>query len=74
MFKEMKLKAQIRKCHDQIDFLEKKRSRSQAALVSAILNHTEPADEDVDFFNTYTAQIEEVRELMRNLPNELNAK
>ncbi len=64
MFKKMKLKKQIEDCKKRITELEQKRSRSQAALVEAILTHTEPDDKDVDFFNMFTKQIEDVREDM----------
>ena len=64
MFKKMKLKKEIEDCKKRITELEQKRSRSQAALVEAILTHTEPDDKDVDFFNMFTKQIEDVRENM----------
>ncbi|MBO4366117.1 MAG: hypothetical protein J5843_00530 [Clostridia bacterium] len=64
MFKKMKLKKEIEDCKKRITELEQKRSRSQAALVEAILTHTEPNDKDVDFFNMFTKQIEDVRENM----------
>ena len=64
MFKKMKLKKQIEDCKKRITELEQKRARSQAALVEAILTHTEPDDKDVDFFNMFTKQIEDVREDM----------
>lgn len=64
MFKKMKLKKEIENCKKRITELEQKRSRSQAALVEAILTHTEPNDKDVDFFNMFTKQIEDVRDEM----------
>ena len=64
MFKKMKLKKEIENCKKRITELEQKRSRSQAALVEAILTHAEPNDKDVDFFNMFTKQIEEVRDEM----------
>lgn len=72
MFKKMSLKRRIRKCKKQILAIEQRRSRSQAALVTAILSNSTPSDEDVDYFNRYTAQIEEVRSVMKGLENELN--
>ena len=71
MFKKMKLKKEIESCKKRITELEQKRSRSQAALVEAILTHTEPNDKDVDFFNMFTHQIEEVREEMHAKMREL---
>lgn len=71
MFKKMKLKSKIKKCKKQITIIEQKRSRSQAKLVEAILTHTTPDDEDVDYFNRYTSQIEDVRRQMHEYEIEL---
>lgn len=67
MFRKIKLKKQIRACIREINLLEQRRSRSQAALVSAILTGTTPADDDVDYFNRYTAQINETRDRLHQL-------
>jgi hypothetical protein len=67
MFEKIILKRKIKKCRNEILFIEQKRSRSQAALVEAILTRSTPSDEDVDYFNRYTAEIEEVRERMHHL-------
>lgn len=71
MFEKSKLKRGIKQRQQKILMLEQKRSRSQAALVTAILTSTTPEDEDVDFFNRYTAQIEEARNEMHELKNKL---
>lgn len=71
MFKKAKLRRGIKKCKKQILAIEQKRSRSQAALVEAILTNSTPSDEDVDFFNRYTAQIEEIRRAMHELEIQL---
>ena len=73
MFKKMKLKKEIEKSKQKIAELEQKRARSQAALVEAILLKTEPKDDDVDFFNKFTEQIEEERQRMHELMKELDA-
>ncbi len=73
MFEKLKLKRQIAKYKKQIEFLEQKRMRSQAALVTAILKHETPDDNDVDFFNRYTAKIDEVRAQMMTLVEKLKA-
>ncbi len=70
MFKKFKLKKKIRYYKEQIEMLEKKRARSQAALVEAILTHTSPSDEDVDYFNNYTKQINEIRNRMHEMQSE----
>jgi len=69
----MKLKKEIERCKTRIENLERKRSRSQAALVAAILSHTEPNDQDVDFFNNFTKQIDEERDILRSLTAQLEA-
>lgn len=71
MFKKIKLKSKIKKCKKQILEIEQKRSRSQAKLVEAILTSTTPDDEDVDYFNRYTAQIEDVRREMHEFEMQL---
>ncbi len=65
MFKKIKLKKQIKSFKNQIDILEQKRARSQAALVEALLTHKDPDDTDVDFFNQYTAKINEIRKQLQ---------
>ena len=67
MFRKMKLEKQINKLKKQIEAVEKKRTRSQAALVEAILTQSTPTDSDVDFFNKYTAEINELRDKMHEL-------
>lgn len=71
MFKKAKLKRAIKKSIAKINFLEQKRSRSQAALVTAILTQTDPSDEDVDYFNHFTGLIEEERNNLHKLEREL---
>ena len=73
MFEKSKLKKAIKNSKDRIAEIEQKRTRSQAALVEAILRHTDPVDRDVDFFNQFTAQIEEERENLHRLQKELEA-
>lgn len=71
MLEKMKLKRKIRNCKKRIAGWEQKRTRSQAALVEAILTHTEAADSDVDYFNLFTKKIDTERELMRKYTAEL---
>lgn len=72
MFKKLKLKREIEKSRKTIEMFEQKRTRSQAALVEAILTHSEPDDKDVDFFNEFTAKINDERERMHKLMDELS--
>ncbi len=71
MFRKMRLKRRIRACKKTIIAIEKRRARSQAALVEAILTNTVPSDEDVDYFNTFTAQINATRDRMHAYQAEL---
>ncbi|MBO4216727.1 MAG: hypothetical protein J5940_02155 [Clostridia bacterium] len=71
MFEKSKLKKAINRSKERIESIEQKRTRSQAALVEAILRHTEPDDRDVDFFNQFTAQIEEERANLHKLMKQL---
>lgn len=67
MFKKIKLRLQMKSLIKRIEKIERKRSRSQAGLVDAILTNSSPADEDVDFFNRYTDQINELRHQVNQL-------
>ena len=70
MFKKSKLKKDIKKAQKAIESLEKKRTRSQAALVEAILTQKTPDDSDVEYFNRFTELIEAERNKMHNLMKE----
>ena len=72
MFEKFRIKRRIRALKSQIRDIEKKRERSQSALTEALLKGTEAKDEDVDFFNKYTAHIDILRERIRELTNKLN--
>lgn len=72
MFEKIRLKRRIKVLDERILFLEKKRERSQAALVEAILKGCEPKDEDVDYFNRYTRNIDEVRKERRENQEKLD--
>lgn len=71
MFEKLKLRRKIRKLKIQIEELEKKRSRSQSALVDAILSNSVPEDQDVDYFNRYSERINADRERIRELQKRL---
>ncbi len=72
MFEKMKLKNAIKTTKKQIAEVESKRIRSQGALVQAILEQKDPDDEDVEFFNKYTAEIDALREKLEELQQQLN--
>ena len=71
MFEAAKLKKEIKKSKETIEVLEKKRTRSQAALVEAILTHQDPDDSDVEFFNHFTELIESERNRLHQLTKQL---
>jgi len=71
MFEKFKIRKQIKVIRHRIAFLEQKRARSQAALVDAILKKVDPNDEDVEYFNQFTGEIERLRTEMHELEAEL---
>lgn len=73
MFEQIKLKAQIKRCKKRIEEIEQKRSRSQAALIEAIVSKNEPSDADADYFNKYTDQINAERNHLHKLNSKLEA-
>ena len=73
MFRKRKLLGQIKLSKDTILGLEQKRARSQAALVSALMNNSVPTDEDVDYFNRFSEMIDKEREHLHALTAEYEA-
>ena len=71
MFEKIKLKKEIKKSKERIEAIEQRRTRSQAALIQALMNHTDPDDRDVDFFNQFTSQINEERDRLHKLQKKL---
>lgn len=72
MLKKSKLKKEINASRKKILALEQKRTRSQAALVYALLNHTTPSDSDIEYFNKFTVEMENERVHMHELIAELD--
>lgn len=72
MFKKSKIKREIKRAKRNIVNLERRRARSQAALVEAILTQQSPDDRDVEYFNRFTDLIESERKIMHNLMKELD--
>lgn len=72
VFEKMSIKRQIRALSNRILFMEKKRERSQSALVQAILTGSSPHDDDVDYFNRYTREINETRDGIHVLQKRLD--
>jgi hypothetical protein len=72
MSEKRKYKKEILKCRKTIEEIERKRSRSQSALVQAILLQEEPSEADVEWFNKYTGEIDAVRKHMINTQKKLD--
>ena len=68
-----KLKKEIKLCMQTIQEIERKRSRSQSALVQAVLLQEEPDENDVEWFNKYTGEITACRNHMIELQKKLNS-
>ena len=66
-----KLAKEINVIEKEIQFLEIKRSRSMAALIEALLSRSAPNDADVQYFRTFTAEIEVKREALQKLTKQL---
>lgn len=71
MSKKSELKKAISESEAEIEALEKKRVRSQSALLECFLNHTEPSETDAEYFRVFTSLIELERENLRKLNDEL---
>lgn len=71
MLQRNKLAKEIHALEAEIQLLEIKRSRSQAALIEALISRTQPSDDDVQFFRTFTAQIDVKREQLQKLTKQL---
>ncbi|WP_295153389.1 hypothetical protein [uncultured Ruminococcus sp.] len=73
MNEKRKLKREIKICKQTIEEIERKRSRSQSALVQAVLLQEEPDENDVEWFNKYTGEITACRNHMIELQKKLNS-
>lgn len=57
----------------EIKELEIKRSRSQAALIESLISRQDPSEEEMQFFRTYTAEIEVKREKLAKIAKQLES-
>ena len=73
MSRKSDLKKAIAESEQEIESLEKKRIRSQSALLEAFLNHTEPNDKDAEYFKVFSSLIELERDNLRKLNAELES-
>ncbi len=72
MSKKSELKKQIEDSRQEIEKLEKKRNRSQSALLQAFLEHRNPNETESEYFKVYTQLIELERDHLRKLLAELS--
>jgi len=72
MAKKGDLKKAIADSEKEIELLERKRGRSQSALLEAIIMNIKPSEDDVKYFKVYTSLIEVERENLRKLRDELS--
>jgi hypothetical protein len=70
---KQKLKKEIKICRQTIEEIERKRSRSQSALVQAVLLQETPDERDVEWFNKYTGEITACRNHMIDLQKKLDS-
>lgn len=72
MSKKSELKKAIAESEKEIETLEKKRLRSQTALLESFLDHTQPSDRDAEYFRVYSSLIKLERENLHKLKEELD--
>ena len=72
MSKKRDLKKAIAETESEIEALEKNRARSQSVLLKAVVLKQEPNPTDVEYFRVFTDLIDERRETLRKLIEELN--
>lgn len=73
MSKKRELAREIRILAGEIKGLEIKRSRSQAALIEALINKKDPEPIDLEYFRTFTAQIDVKRDRLKDVTKDLEA-
>ena len=71
MSKKGDLKKAIEESEREIEALEKKRMRSQSALMEAHINNVAPNASDIEYFKIYSNLIELERKNLRQLNSEL---
>lgn len=72
MSKKGQLKKAIGDLEREITALEQKRERSQSALMRAMLSGQKPNPEDEQYFNAFSALIDQSRDNLRKMVQELD--
>lgn len=65
------LAKEIHALEEEMKILEIKRARSQAALIEALVSKQEPDETELQYFRTYTADIDVKRERLLELTKKL---
>lgn len=73
MSKKSDLKRAISNSEREIEALEKKRARSQSALMAAMLSNKPQNPMDAEYFRVFSALIDNERENLRKLIEELDS-
>ena len=71
MSNKNKILKEIHVLEEEIKLLELKRSRSLASLMESVISRTTPNETDVQFFRTFTAEIDLKREQLQKLSRQL---
>ena len=72
MSRKKELKKLIEEAEIEIESLEKKRNRSQSAILQAFLEHKSPDNADAEYFRVYSQLIDLARANLRKLRAELS--
>lgn len=70
--RKRELKRKIGDSEREIIDLERRRTRSQSAIMEAIINERTPDDSDKEYFKVFTSLIEVERNNLRKLREELD--
>ena len=71
MSQRSQLAKEINALNEEIKQLEAKRSRSMASIIEALISRTTPDEDEVQFFRTFTAEIDIKREQLQTLTKKL---
>lgn len=74
MASKREIKRQIAESEKEIENLEKKRMRSQSAIMAADINHVEPNPYDIEYFKVYSELIDLERRNLLQLKDTLSKK
>lgn len=67
-----KILKEMHALEEEIKILEIKRSRSIAVILEALISRVQPDEDDVQFFRTFTAEIEVKREQLQRYQRQLD--